>query len=136
MNLEYMFFDETLRDRFVGFLAERGIASRARHDEIEGFVVELDGELADADVERIEAEYETLMDEQMILAESKEGWVSHRVAGVTVALDDGRSCMVRLPGALARRLLEHFTAEEVHDLVQAIARNVENPLEGPLCRKA
>ena len=136
MNYEYMFFDEALRDRFVGFLSDKGIASRTRPDEIEGAVVELADEPADAVAEEIEIEYETLMNEQMVLAESTQGWVSHRVAGVTVALADGRSCVVRLPGALARRLLEHFTPEETHDLVQAIAQSVENPLDGPLCKKA
>lgn len=136
MNLEFMFFDDALRDRFVGFLSDRGIASRMRIDEIAGSVVELADELADEAVEEIEAEYDALMSEQMILAESKEDWVSHRVAGVTVTLADGRSCTVRLSGTLAGRLLEHFTPEEVHDLVQAIAQSVENPLDGPLCRKA
>lgn len=136
MNLEFMFFDDALRDRFVGFLSGRGIASSVRRDEIAGSVVELAGELADEAADEVEAEYEALMDEQMVLAETQEGWVSHRVAGVTVALADGRSCTVRLPPALAGRLLEHFTPEEVHDLVQAIALSVENPLDGPLCRKA
>ena len=41
MANEYIFFDETLRDRFAGFLADRGIASELRADRIEGFVVGL-----------------------------------------------------------------------------------------------
>lgn len=135
MDSEYMFFDEALRDRFLRFVAARGIASTVRKDEIAGFVVALPDGLDDALEEEIEAEYETIMDEQMLLAESDEGLVSHAVAGVTVTLADGTTRPVRIPPPIARRLFEHFTAEEVHEIATAIAQSVENPIEGPLCRK-
>lgn len=135
MGFEYVFFDETLRDRFVRFATGHGIASAVRKDGIEGFVVELPDGLADALQEAVDAEYESLMDEQMLLAESNEEWVGNRVAGVTVALADGSSRVVRLPAPVARRLFEHFAPEEVHEIVSAIAQSLENPIDGPLCRK-
>lgn len=135
MGFEYMFFDEALRDRFVGFAAEHGIASTVRQDEIAGFVVELPDGLSDEQQETVEAEYESIMDEQMLLAESDEELVSHHVAGVTVTLADGTSRAVRIPPAIARRLFEHFTPDEIHEIATAIAHSVENPIDGPLCRK-
>ena len=136
MGFEYMFFDEALRNRFVAFASERGIASTVRKDRMEGFVVELPDGLADDLQDAVEAEYESIMDAQMLLAESDTELVSHHVAGVTVALADGTTRLVRIPPPIARRLFEHFTPEEVHEIATAIAQSVENPVDGPICRKA
>jgi hypothetical protein len=135
MGFEYMFFDEALRDRFVAFASERGIASTVRKDRMEGFVVELPDGLADELQDAVEAEYESIMDEQMLLAESDAELVSHHVAGVTVTLADGTTRAVRIPPPIARRLFEHFTPDEVHEIATAIAQSVESPVDGPLCRK-
>jgi hypothetical protein len=135
MGFEYMFFDEALRDRFVAFASAHGIASTVRQDEIAGFVVELPDGLTDELQNAFEAEYDSIMDEQMLLAESDEELVSHHVAGVTVTLADGTTRAVRIPPPIARRLFEHFTSGEIHEIVTAIAQSVENPIDGPLCRK-
>ncbi|WP_296754434.1 hypothetical protein [Thiobacillus sp.] len=135
MGFEYMFFNEALRDRFVKFAARRGIASTMRPDTIAGFVVELPDGLAAEQQEAVEAEYESIMDEQMLLAEADDELVSHHVAGVAVTLADGTTRVVRIPPPVARRLFEHFTPDEVHEIASAIAQGVENPVDGPLCRK-
>ena len=135
MGFEYMFFDEALRDRFVAFASGHGIASTVRKDRMEGFVVELPDGLDDDLQDAVEAEYESIMDEQMLLAESDEELVSHHVAGVTVTLTDGTTRAIRIPPPIARRLFEHFTPEEVHEIATAIAQSVENPIDGPICRK-
>jgi hypothetical protein len=136
MSFEYIFFDEALRDRFVNFVSGRGIASTVRKDEIEGIVVELPDGLADEQQEAVDAEYESIMDEQMLLAESDEELVSHHAFGVMVTLADGTTRTVRLPPAIARRLFEHFSPDEVHEIASAIAQSLENPIDGPICRKA
>ncbi|MDT3706689.1 MAG: hypothetical protein ROZ09_07650 [Thiobacillus sp.] len=135
MGFEYMFFDEALRDRFVDFAAKHGIASTVRKDEIEGFVVELPDGLADDQQEAVDAEYDSIMDQQMLLAESDEELVSHHVAGLTVTLADGSTRDIRIPPPIARRLLEHFTTDEIHEIATVIAESVANPIDGPLCRK-
>ena len=135
MGLEYMFFDEALRDRFVTFASGHGIASTVRPDEIAGFVVTLPDGLADELQDVLEAEYESIMDAQMLLAESDAELVSHHAAGTTVTLTDGTTRLVRIPPPIARRLFEHFTSGEIHEIVTAIAQSVENPIDGPICRK-
>lgn len=135
MGNEYILFDEALRDRFVQFLSAQSIDCQARQDAMEGFLVELPDDLDEDVLDAIETEYQALMDEQMVLAESKEGWVSHQVAGVTITRTDGSSCVVRLPAEIAKPLLEHFAPEQIHTLVVAIARSLDNPIEGPLCRR-
>lgn len=135
MGFEYMFFDEALRDRFVAFAADHGVIGTVRPDEIAGFVVELPDGIADDLQDAIEAEYDAIMDEQMLLAESDSELVSHHATGVTVTLADGTTRAVRIPPPIARRLFEHFTAGEIHEIASAIAQSVENPVDGPICRK-
>lgn len=91
--------------------------------------------LADEQMTRLEEAYEALMDEQMLLAEEEEGWVTHQVMGIHLTRADGSLCTVRLKGEMARRLTEHFSAEEMHELVHAIAQGIENPISGPICHK-
>lgn len=135
MGFEYMFFNEVLRDRFIAFVAGHGVTSMMRQDPIAGFVVELPDGLADDLQDTIEGEYDTIMDEQMLLAEADEELVSHHAFGITVTLEDGTTRTVRIPPPIARRLLEHFTPDEVHEITTAIVQSAENPVDGPICHK-
>jgi hypothetical protein len=93
--------------------------------------VEPDEDTLDA----IEQDYETLMEEQLLRAESRPDWVSHQVAGVQITRADGSAAVVRLPATIARGLLENFSTDEIHALVTAIAHSLEHPVDGPLCKK-
>jgi hypothetical protein len=132
---EYIFFDEGLRDRFVQFVTGRSIACRSRADAMEGLLVELPDGLDDDVSDAVEAQYQALMDEQVVLAESRADWATRRVAAVPVTRPDGSRCVIRLPAEIARPLLEHFTAEQVQALAQAIANGLDNPSDEPLCRR-
>lgn len=136
MTNEYIFFDIGLRDRFVAFLAARDIAAAVSEDEIAGYVVAVADDLDDAADAAIEAEYDALMDEQRELVDADDAEGARDLLGVNVTLADGRPCVVRLPAAIARRLFEHFAADEIHELVAAVAQSVANPVDGPLCRTA
>jgi len=131
----YIFFEADLRDRFVQGLAARALDCHQHEDEMEGFVVELDNEPDDEFLEALEAEYEALMQEQMLRAEDRPDWGSHQVASLSVTRADGSAVQVRLPAAVARPLMERFSAEEAHALVSAIVHSLDNPQDGPLCRK-
>jgi len=135
MANEYIFFDAALRDRFVGFVAGHGIPTQSRPDAMEGFVVALADDLTDELEDALEAEYATLMAEQVDLVEAAEGDMARALMAVAITLPDGQPGVVRIPARYARRLFEHFSADEVHELVGAIAQAVANPVTGPLCRK-
>ena len=135
MANEYIFFDAELRDRFVGFVAARGIPSELRADAMEGFVVALADDLGDEIEDAIEDEYTTLMEEQRDLVEAADGDNARALMGVAITLPDGQPGVVRIPARYARRLFAHFSTEEVHELVAAIAQAAANPVAGPLCRK-
>jgi len=135
MANEYIFFDASLRDRFVGFVAGHGISSQVSPDAIEGFIVALADDLADELEEAIEDEYTTLMEAQRDLVEAAEGDNGRALMAVAITLPDGQPGVVRIPARYARRLFAHFSTEEVHELVGAIAQGLANPVAGPLCRK-
>lgn len=97
MGFEYIFFNEALRDRFVAFASGHGIASTMRPDDIAGFIVELPEGLADERQGAIEAEYESIMDEQMLLAEADEELVSHHAVSVSVTLRMARPAPFAFP---------------------------------------
>ncbi len=135
MATEYIFFDAALRDRFVQFAKTQGIDSEIRSDPLADHVVVLPGDIDDRIVEALEGQYETLMDEQMALVDADDE-SGRDLLGVAVKLPNGTDCTVRLPAALARRLLNTFSPDEVHELVEAIAASVANPVSGPICRQA
>ena len=135
MATGYVFFDAELRDRFAQGLVARALESSTREDVMEGWVVELATEPDDDTLEALEADYEALMQEQMQRAEARPDWGSHQVASLSITRSDGSPAVLRLPPAVARPLMEHFSVEEAHALVTAIAHSLENPVDGPLCRK-
>lgn len=135
MANQYIFFDTRLRERFVQFAADRGIASEVWPDTMQGAVVELTEELSEEVIDLIEDEYESLMLEQMAALEADENEADRSVIGVNVALSDGETCVVRIPADLGRRLFEVFSTEEIHDLVGAITHSVKTPSKEPLCKK-
>ncbi|MGB7501942.1 MAG: hypothetical protein WBM25_06035 [Azonexus sp.] len=122
--IEYILFDESLRDRFLKIVAGQGIASEVRADQIEGFVVALSDDLADEVVDLLEDEYDALMVEQRCLVESLDGNKARTLMGVNITL----------PAIYARRLYEHFTIEEIQQCVSGIAESVLKPDAGSLCR--
>jgi hypothetical protein len=136
MSTEYYFFDAGLRDRFIGFVTSREISSSFRADPMNGFVVDLPEALSQEIEAVIELEYDSLLELQRDLADAEDDVDARDVMGVTVTLPDGQTCQVRLPATYARRLIEHFSFEEIHALVSVIAHNVAHPVAGPLCRKA
>lgn len=132
---EYILFDPNLRDRFLEFIADRGLSGEVRPDPIAGFVVTLPDDLADDLEEAVEDEYAALMEEQQGLVESADDDGVKTLMSVSVTPPDGQPRDVRLPARYARRLFEHFSVEEIHEIVSAIAQSAMNPVEGPMCRK-
>ncbi len=132
--IEYIIFDEGLRDRFLEIVAGQGIASEVSADQIEGFVVALPDDLADEIVDLLEEEYDALMTEQRRLIELQDGDKARTLMGVKITLPDGQQRLVPLPAIYARRLYEHFTIEEIQQCVAGIAESVLKPDAGSLCR--
>ena len=132
---EYVLFEETQCHRFLQFVASCGLEGNARPDPIGGFVVTLPDNIGDALEAAIDDEYEVLMQEQRNLLDSENDDGSRNVMSVSVTLPENQQCIVRLPFRYARRLYEHFSIEEIHELVSAIAQSAINSADGPACRR-
>jgi hypothetical protein len=139
MTSEYIFFDDALSQRFVDFLKLHGLPGNLRPDAMGGTVVSLSDEHAESVTDELEdlleAEYWRLMHEQRQALETSESEDDRGLMGVIATLPDGQTRTIRLPAAYARRLVEHFTVPEIHDLVSVIARDVVIPVTGPLCQR-
>ncbi len=129
--LDYVFFDEGIREKFVEFLRGRGVEVECGDEGgcIASIPEDLDDELAD----EIDHCYEQLLQETAELMEEGEHAMEKNVAGVTFQLSDGTPCTVRLDPDLVARILNCVTMEEFRDMVQLIATGVENPDNRPLC---
>ena len=137
--MDYVFFSEPLRDQFLAFAATLGVDCRlgldaAADEDVPVLLVTTDDSLADAVLDALEARYDDLMEAQSGDAAEAAGWLDMRVAGVAVTLADGSTRTIRLPPELANRLLDQFSAAEIHDLVTAVARSLEGPEESRLCQ--
>jgi len=137
--MDYVFSSERLRDDFVAYAAGLGVACAlatdpAADDEVAALLVTVGDDVAEATLDALEERYDALMEEQSVIVAEKEGWLDNRVAGVSVTLEDGTVRTIRLGPDLANRLLDAFSAGEIHDLVTAVARSLAGPEEPRLCR--
>lgn len=133
--LEYIFFNQSVCDKLCRFLAERDVNFDVTSDN--GVItVSHDDDLADDLLEHIERYYDELFDEESAIINHPQAMEPSEkdLVGVGTELADGRLIQVRLPADVARRLLAEFSTEEVRQLVNDIAAQVENPIDGPLCK--
>ncbi len=138
--MDYVFFSERLRDDFLARAAELGVSCAlatdpAADDEVPALLVTIADDVAEEALDVLEARYDELMEEQSGAAAEEACWLDNRVAGVSVTLDDGSVRTIRLEPELANRLLHAFSAEEIHDLVTAVAKSLAGPEEPRLCKK-
>jgi hypothetical protein len=110
--LEYVFFEESIRDKFVAFLVQSSVEHRVADD---GMTVEVSEETDDAIGDAIDHCYETLLQENMELMEQGDDALEKNVAGVQVQLSDGNICTVRLDPDLVGRVLGCISMEELRD---------------------
>ena len=129
--LEYIFFEESLRDRFVDFLRTRNVTIETADND--NYLVCVPDDLDDSLSDEIDYLYESLLQENADLVESVEGGIEKSAAGVRVQLSDGTPCMVRLAPGVLGRLLGCISLEELRDMVQTIALQVEDPDDLPVC---
>lgn len=131
---EYMFFDEELRQRFVAYARLRNVECTLPADEM-GLLAATPEDVSEAVSDELDSYYDELMEEQADRVDAADGEATHQAVGVRVTLADGRPCMIKLEPAMANRLLAAFTLEEMQELVNAIARSIENPGDGPICKR-
>lgn len=129
--LEYVFFAEETRSRFVDFLNTRVIDVQLA--EADGLLVGIPEDIDDELAEQIDELYDELQFADAALLEASEDGLEKQAAGVRIQLRNGDACTVRIATGLMGRLLASLSPEELRDLVQDIARQVEDPDDLPIC---
>ena len=129
--MEYIFFDASLRDRFVELAKNLGVACDLQDDNM-GWVVAVSEDLADNLVELLEAHYDKLQEAQSELMSQSQGGLK-RLAGFQLVLPDGQTCTVPLQPDVANRLLSCFSFEEIQALFGTVASSALNPKNSHLC---
>lgn len=129
--MEYIFFNDSISRRFAEFAQALGIPCQEKSDPM-GLIVAVPEDLDDLIANRLETYYAMLLDDQAELVEADEPDLKH-LAGISIALADGRPCTIRIEPAMMGRLMGCLSIDEIHQLATTIARSVENPDDRPLC---
>lgn len=129
--IEYIFFDATLRDKFLAYADQRNVPCTASDDSM-GLLVAIPEDIPEHVADEIEEYYEVLEDEQEEL--SKANGDLNRLAGFNFTLPDGQQRMLPLSSEMANRLLKNFSMEEIQGLLNATADRTLNPNSEPLCK--
>ena len=133
--LEYVLFAEQLRDRFTEWLDDNGVVYRTGGDGDELHVL-VGEDLAEGVQDKIDAQYDLLLEESARIADAEDdspGAV--HLVGIQFQRSDGRVGMVRISPELANRLHRCLDRVELQAFVQTVVDAVENPRDGPLCRR-
>jgi hypothetical protein len=132
--LEYILFSERIRDIFIGWLRENNIAfALAGNDE--EFLVLVDENIDDSIEEKIEAQYDLLLDESAKEAdEDDDSSASIHLVGIQYTDINGDIGQVKIPPALANQVQRSLNASELQAFVQLIADEVTNPDNKSLCQ--
>lgn len=130
--MEYIFFDENLRDRFAEFVRSLALICKLQDDNM-GMLVMVSDELGEELNNKLEEYYEQLQDEQAQLLSEVEGGFKN-LAGFSLVMPDGTMSTVPLQPDVANRLLSYFTLDEIQALFSTVARCALEPKESHLCK--
>lgn len=128
---EYIFFDASLRDKFVVYAKTLGVACELRDDNM-GIIAAVPEDIADELFDNLESRYDELQEEQSDLLTQEEGGLK-KLAGFQLVLHDGKTCIVPLQPDMAKRLLSCFSFEEIQVLFETVARSALDPRDSHLC---
>jgi len=132
--LEYVLFAEQLRDRFTEWLDDNGIAYQTDGDADELLVL-IDENLDEEVQDRIDEQYDLLLEESARLADSEDDSPdSVHLVGIQFQRSDATVGLVRITPELANRLHRCLDMIELQAFVQTVVDAVENPDNRPLCK--
>lgn len=128
---EYIFFEASLRGKFVDRANALGVACELRDDNM-GIIAAVPEDIAEDLADDLEAYYEELEQEQSDLLALTEGGLK-KLAGFQLVLPDGQISTVALQPDMAKRLLACFNIDEIQALFDVVARSALDPKVRPLC---
>ena len=133
--LEYIFFNKKTCHLFEKTAISAGIKTIV--DFSDGcFTVRLPEDLDEVVLEKLENDYDKLLDIDRDLTEQQQDPTEDiHAAGITIQLKDGRFVYASVTPELLNKVMQSISADELNTLVCAITEAVENPDERGLCQR-
>ena len=131
--LEYVLFDKKYFQLFIDWLKEKAVVYKFENEQGH-YLVQISEDLDDDLLDDIEDRYDELMDmhQQMFKADDNDDYT---MSGIIVELKDGSVSHADVDADLVNRILGAISAEELGELVSAIADAVENPQPESFCQR-
>ena len=132
--LEYVLFSERIRNIFVSWLQENNIEFQLA-GETEELLVLIDEDIDPQIEEKIEAQYDLLLDESAkAVDEEDHSSDAVHLVGIQFTTSNGDVGQVRITPEMANKIQRCLNASELQAFVQLIADAVENPNNKSLCQ--
>lgn len=133
--LEYIFFNKKTCYLFENTAISAGINPIIDCAD-DCFTVRLPEDLDEVTLEKLENDYDKLMDIDRDLTEQQQDSANDiHAAGITVQLKDGRVVCASVTPELLNKVMQSISVDELNTLVCAITEAVENPDERSLCQR-
>lgn len=133
--LEYIFFNKKTCHLFEKTAISAGIKPIINYAD-ECFTVTIPEDLNEVILEKLEDDYDELMDIDRDLTEQQlDSTDDIHAAGITIKLKDGRVVCASVTPELLNKVMQSISADELNTLVCAITEAVENPDERGLCQR-
>ncbi len=137
--LEYIFFNSSLTREFISYLDENKIDYANQTDDsfgtIQGSIISIAEDTKDSHLNELQYLYDTLQVKQENILESSGDALLTNVAGMEVALKNGKTCTIKINPEIVSKILTVISFEELQSFVNDITNCVQNPDDKPVCKK-
>jgi hypothetical protein len=135
--LDYLFFNQSIADKFIDFMNKSNLEWTQEVEKIQNAIVlktseDIDDSLWDA----LDALYDTLGLEDALLSDanaSDENTIN--TAGVYLQLKNGQQTVAPIDPQIVNRILDVVSMDEFNDFIETIVSSVENPNDSIICQK-
>ncbi len=132
--LEYVLFSKILRNRFVAWLQENQIEYQLS-DKNDEYLILIDEDIADEIENKIEEQYDCLLDESAKLADAEDDSADAKhLVGIQFTDKSGSVKQVKISPELANKIQQGLNPVELQAFVQQIVNAVYDADDNPLCQ--
>jgi len=133
--LEFIFFHQNICKLFTDFITGLGIEYQVEDDD-ETITVSVSEDVEDDLIDKIEDEYDRLLDLSRDQTDSEEGesHVNYQKASLLITLKNGDSSYAHIDTNIINRVLRTISTDELNQLIEAVANAVENPDDRSYCQ--
>ena len=135
--LEYLFFNQSVADKFVAFLKTKNLLWELNIDPmLESIVVKTSEDIEDELWDELDDFHESLgAEDQKLLEDALEDTEEEtNAAGIYIQLANGEQTVAQINPEIMNRMLGVISMDEFNEFVETIVSSVENPDDSPICK--